>query len=282
MELSDNIITAMIGAGATVTAALFQLFSALSAKGKPDAKPRRGLTLRSIVAVLVLMMASAAGGFFYSELLKPGDSGDIASLRQELRELRELTASSARNVEGPEPSAELVHVAVPEDPTPADAGGQVESIVYVPACRRIGDPAIVGSVCTEAEAQRVALCASIPSYARTYRIELFTQRDALQHPWEQHRVDLESDLGGARFTGRSFEYAQGDEKKAVCTTFLQWSSEHPHIARIVVHYGFGDALDVPSASPPERTPLDSAPAAVSTALAVDPPAPAPQTASFVR
>jgi hypothetical protein len=23
--------------------------------------------------------------------------------------------------------------------------------------------------------------------------------------------------------------------------FMQWSSEHPHIARIVVQYGFGDA-----------------------------------------
>lgn len=282
MELSDNIITALIGAGATVTAALFQLFSVFSAKGKQDAKPRRGLTLRSVVAVFALMVASAAAGFFYSELLKQRNSEDIAAMRQELRELKELTASSVRKVEEPERPVEVVRVSASENAAPAGAGGQVESIVYVPACRRMGDLAVMGGACTEADAQRVALCASIPSYARNYRIELFTQRDALQHPWQQHRVALESDLGGARFTGRSFEYAQGDEMKAVCTTFLQWSSDHPHIARIVVHYDFGDSFELPAAFPPEPTPLDSAPRTVPAVLAADPPAPAPQAASFVR
>lgn len=280
MELSDNILAAMIGAGATVTAALFQLFSAFNAKGRPDAKPRRGTTFRSVLAVLALMVASAAAGFFYSELLKQRGAEDVVALRQELRELKELTASSARKAEEPEPPAEVLRVAAVEDAAPADAGGHVESIVYVPACRRMGDAGVVGSVCTEADAQRVALCGSIPSYARSYRIEMFAQRNAVQDPWEQHRIDLENDLGGARFTGRSFEYAQGDEMKAVCTTFLQWSSDHPHIARIVVQYGFDDPLESAAASTAESSPLDST--SVPAVLAADPSAPAPQATSFVR
>ena len=81
----------------------------------------------------------------------------------------------------------------------------------------------------------------MPAYARVDRIDLFAQPDAVQHPWESHKASLEQDLGGARFTGKSFEYAQANELKAVCVNFMQWSSEHPHIARILVQYGFGDA-----------------------------------------
>jgi hypothetical protein len=53
-----------------------------------------------------------------------------------------------------------------------------------------------------------------------------------------------------RFTGKTFEYAQANELKAVCVNFMQWSSEHPHIARILVQYGFGDAPQS-GALPPE-------------------------------
>ena len=105
--------------------------------------------------------------------------------------------------------------------------------------------------CDEADAQRIALCGTVPSYARVDRIELFAQPDAVQHPWEPHRAAFEQDLGGARFTGNSFEYAQANELKAVCVNFMQWSSEHPHIARILVQYGFGDAPR-PSETPAGR------------------------------
>jgi hypothetical protein len=81
----------------------------------------------------------------------------------------------------------------------------------------------------------------VPTYARIDRIELFAQPDAVQQPWESHQAAIEQDLGGARFTGKSFEYAQANELKAVCVNFMQWSREHPHIARILVQYGFGDA-----------------------------------------
>jgi hypothetical protein len=271
MGLSETILAAMIGAAATMTTALFQIFSAFKARGKVDVKPRRGTTLRSIIAVLALMVASAGGGFLYSELLKQRASEDILAMRQELRELKELTASSIRKPDEPSAPAELMHVAASEEDSPRDAGGSAESIVYVPACRRSAGP----GVCTEADAQRVALCGSIPSYARAHRIELFAQRDAVQHPWDQHRAGLEDDLGGARFTGRSFEYAQGAELKAVCTSFLQWSSDHPHIARVVVHYGFGDAVELPAPA------AEPAPAAIPTVMVSEPPVVAPQAASFV-
>src|SRR5689334_15562851 len=102
----------------------------------------------------------------------------------------------------PEPKPMLTPASMPA--SIQDQSSTVESIVYVPACRaRAG-----ANACDESEAQRVALCGTIPSFARAQMIELFSQPDAVQQSWDQHRVDLEQDLGDARFTGKSFEYAQ--------------------------------------------------------------------------
>lgn len=256
MGLSETILAAMIGAIATVTTALFQLFTAFRARNKIDARPKKGSTLRSVLAVLALMVASAAGGFLYSEFQKQRNGEDMRAMRDELKDLRALIA------DGKDKARAAAVAAIPEQ---ADAAivpvalegveDSVESVVYVPACRRND----VAAACGEGDAQRVALCGTIPSYARVGRIELFVQPDAVQHPWQQHRAAFEQDLGGARFTGKSFEYAQADELKAVCVNFMQWSSEHPHIARIVVQYGFGHAPAIESAPPvpAAETPLQT-------------------------
>jgi hypothetical protein len=238
MGVSETIVAAMIGAIATVTTALFQLFGMFRARGKTDTKPRSGLTLRSVLAALALMTASAAGGFLYSELLKQRHSEDIRAMHAELKELKELTASAARLSEVAQlNAARAAELAAPEPVVVATnltaSDGLVESVVYVPACRAHS----VGQQCEEADAQRIALCGTLPSYAQVHAIDLFVQPDAVQDPWDRHRVTFEQDLGGARFTGKSFEYAQSGELKALCVNFMQWSSEHPHIARMVVRYG---------------------------------------------
>jgi hypothetical protein len=170
-------------------------------------------------------------------------------MRMELRELKTLTAAArapvttAPAVERVQPPQAAVAVPVNLSASPKF----VESVAYVPACRRIAIESQLPAACSEAEAQRIALCGSIPAYARIESIDLFAQPDAVQRPWEEHRVTLEQDLGGARFTGKSFEYAQSTELKAVCVNFTQWSSEHSHIARVVVNYAFGDVPEAPEA-----------------------------------
>lgn len=257
MGLSETILAAMIGALATVTTALFQIFTAIKARNKVDVRPKKGNTMRSVLAVLALMVASAAGGFLYSEFIKQRATEDMRAMRTELKELRTLIASGREAVRAEAlagmdvPNIEPSHVAA----VPAafeNVADSAESVVYVPACRSN----VSTAVCGEQEAQRIALCGTIPAYARVDRIQLFAQPDAMQHPWEQHQVNFEQDLGGARFTGNSFEYAQGADLKAVCVNFMQWSSEHPHIARIVVQFGFGaapaPAETTPVATPPEQ------------------------------
>jgi hypothetical protein len=273
MGLSETILAAMIGAGATVSAAIFQIYSSLKAR-KIDAKPKKGSTMRSILAVLALMTASAVGGFLYSELLQQREGDELRAMRMELRELKDLTAAARAPVAAPAVlDEEQAATPVANVLSAAEQGRSVESVAYVPACRRTGNVDATTS-CTESEAQRIALCGSIPAYARIETIDLFAQPDAVQKPWEEHRAALDQDLGGARFTGKSFEYAQSADVKAVCVNFLQWSSEHSHIARIVVSYGFGaDAAPPATAEGPMN--------AVQTTIAADPlPAP-PQQATFV-
>jgi hypothetical protein len=261
MGLSETILAAMIGAMATVTTALFQLFNSLRAKNKVDTRPKKSSTLRSVLAVLALMVASAAGGFLYSEFLKQRSGEDVRAMRQELKDLTALIAQGKDQAR----ATASIESQSPQEITPVALDGvaaSVESVAYVPACRS----ASATAPCGETEAQRIALCGTIPAYARVERIELFAQPDAVQQGWDLHRAVLEQDLGGARFTGKSFEYAQSGDQKAVCVNFMHWSSEHPHIARILVEYGFGKApaADEPAAGEPVQTPAviaaDSAPA----------------------
>jgi hypothetical protein len=278
MGLSETILAAMIGAMATVSAAIFQIYSSIKSRNKLDVKPKKGSTMRSILAVLALMIASAVGGFLYSELLKQRDGEDLRAMRMELRELKELTTASRTPAQPPvvlseSQAANPAAAAMPASLASNDR--RVESVAYIPACRRLG----VGgdaAVCSENEAQRIALCGSIPAYARIENIDLYAQPDAVQKPWEEHRAMLEQDLGGARFTGKSFEYAQSADQKAVCVNFVQWSSEHSHIARIVVSYGFGEESE-PSAPTTADHPVD----AVQTVIAADSLPAMPQQASFV-
>ena len=279
MGLSETILAAMIGAIATVTTALFQLFNSLRQKGKVDARPKRGMTVRSILAVLALMVASAAGGFLYSEFIKQRADEDMRAMRAELKELKDLTARVAAEKTQALAARESQATAAETSLMPAGmqrTADAVESVVYVPACRRV-DP---GAICTESDAQRIALCGTIPSFARVSHIDLFVQPDAVQNEWDQHRAQFEQDLGGARFTGKSFEYAQGADRKAVCVNFMHWSSDHPHIARILVQYGYGDPPAIETPLPIEEEQF--APSQSPAVIAADALSPIPQAAAFTE
>jgi hypothetical protein len=266
MGLSETIVAAAIGALATVTTALFQLVGAFRTRAKVDARPKRGTTTRSILAILALMIASAAGGFLYSEFIKQRSGDDISAMRQQLKELTALLAQAAADraranaAVSSQPQAEAA--AVRSEVATLAAATAAESIAYVPACRR-GD---IAAACEENDAQRIALCATVPAQAQVQRIDLFAQPDAVQHPWDQHRAAFEQDLGGARFTGKFSEYAQSDGLKAVCVNFMHWSSEHPHMARVLVQYALGPPAPV---LVPVSTPPEAAPAQVPAVIAAD-------------
>src|SRR5690606_11130206 len=116
--------------------------------------------------MFALMVASAAGGFLYSELLKQRHSEDIRAMRQELKELKrelmqDLSAVAATRTSvtaQPTESRDSMVASVAPGLQPAHLGparSSAESIAYMPACLAQD----VGAQCEESDAQRIALAA---------------------------------------------------------------------------------------------------------------------------
>jgi hypothetical protein len=143
----------------------------------------------------------------------------------------------------------------------AAAGGspvpvRSEAMVHIAACRSPtpaygNDP--VG--CDAANANRAALCASVPSQAGVLDVQLFARAEGASREWEQSRVSVDQDLDGARFVDSTFEVEQGADRKAVCANFLQWNNERGHEARIVVVYTIAPAIAV-AKEPAPANPAD--------------------------
>jgi hypothetical protein len=235
MGVSETIIAASIGAAATVMTALFQLFGAIRNSSKSSASPRRGSTLRSIVAVLALMIASGAGGFMYSELRQERASQDLRSIRDELSAKLQMVEANTARLAAREAAPAATSGAATSTHQPIES----EATIYVPACG--------SGACSEAQPQSMALCDTIPAALRVTHVDLFVREASAQRDWELSRVNFEQDAGGGKFVGAIREQADANEQKNVCVTFVHWGAE-PQVARMVLR---GAAL--PEMPAPELT-----------------------------
>lgn len=236
MDLSETILAAMIGAAATMLTATFQLFLVFRSRTKAESKPKRS-AVRSLLSVFAIILASAVGGFAYSELRAERSREDIRGLRAELTEqFQALAASSTARLEqlrglaGDSPG--LLTLAATHTPP---ASGTAESIAQVPACQ--SQPPAFGNepvACAERDADRLALCAIVPAQAAVQEVQLFARVADAAPAWEQSRVAFDQDAGGVRFSGAPFELAEGSEAKAVCANVEHWNSERAHALKLVV------------------------------------------------
>lgn len=246
MGLSESILAAMIGAAATMLTALTQLMLSLRTKAKVETRPKRN-TARSLMWMIALLVASAVGGFAYSELRAERTREDTRELRKELTEqLQALVVSTAKLelLGGSEQPSELATL------TSATTVEQAaESVVYVPACRpktiSLGNDV---SGCEEPDAPPVELCVDVPASANVSAIELYARSDESFADWAENGVTLNEDFGGGRFAPSTFAYPSVAEVRAVCTRLLHWSSEHGHVARMVVRYSLSPALNAAQAT----------------------------------
>ena len=88
MDVSETIVAAGIGGAATVTAALFQLYTAMRVKSGQT--PKKTSLLRvSVTTTALMMVASAAGGYLYAELRQQQALDDARAMHDELRTMRD-------------------------------------------------------------------------------------------------------------------------------------------------------------------------------------------------
>ena len=241
MDFSDPIAASLIGAAATVLTALVQLRISWRKelkdreRGQPiTRKTRRG----PVIAVFVLMIAAAFGGFFLSQYIVSLREEDQDTLRTELKsQLSQLNASAARLEEARltergEIEAGILRAA-------AVRGGEegVAASVLVGPCRaENGSVPSVKSPCNEQGAVRVAVCARVPKSAIVKDVQLYTRFDDVQQSWADSRVQAGLDAGQAKFAEKFFERPDGEATKQVCQSFVNWSSDKARLARIVVRY----------------------------------------------
>jgi hypothetical protein len=89
MGIPETILAAGIGGAATITAAIFQLYTALRVKTKPDSRPKKTSMLRSYAAIAALMIASAAGGYMLAQFRQQQALEDTRAMHDEIRGMRD-------------------------------------------------------------------------------------------------------------------------------------------------------------------------------------------------
>ena len=241
MDFSDPILAAIIGAAATVLTALVQLRYSWRRelkdreRGQPiTKKTRRG----PVIAVFVLLVAAAAGGFFLSQYVMSLLDEDRESLRAEVKSgLSEISASAARLEQARlNERGEIESGALRAEALRRGEEGVAASVVVGP-CRTAGAAKPEAKPpCTEQAAVRMAVCASVPASATVREVWLYTRPVDSPQSWADSRVLAGQDAGHARFVENAFERPDGESTKQVCQGFINWSGDKARVARILVKY----------------------------------------------
>jgi hypothetical protein len=234
-------MAALIGAAATVLAALVQLRLSWRRelkereRGQPiTKKTRRG----PVIVVFALMIAAAVGGFAFSEYLVSLRGEDRDALRAELQyKLAEISDSAARLEQARSDEREDLETGVLRavEVRRGDEGAAASALVG--PCKAAGGTAPgTSSSCSEQGAVRVAVCARVPASASVREVLLYTRFEDAQQSWAESRVQAGQDAGSAKFVEKFFERPDGDAAKQVCQGFVNWNGEKARVARIVVKY----------------------------------------------
>lgn len=237
IDFSEPVVAAIIGATATIVTALVQLRVAAKKQaaeriaGRPAPKGTRWL------AIVGLMLASAVGGYAFSEYRGFTQREDDRMLRDEMHSrLRDIGAMAVR--------IEKANLQV--NPQAAEASLAMErkrgldgiaAVVNVPACRAAqAGLGTLASGCSENDAPRTAVCAVVPPAAVVTEVQMFIRGEDAADPWGASRVQPGQDAGGARFVDGHFERAREADGKEICVNLAHWATDKGRSARILVRY----------------------------------------------
>lgn len=242
-ELSPNVIGALIGAGATLIAALINLRIAWRRevldrlqRSRSTARGRRGL----LVAITILVAAAAVGGYAGALYVMQRDRQHTAAMRAELQQqIVQIKEAAARFGETrlAERAAIEAEARVLDERRRGAEG--VAATARIAPCRPRaggGDAPVELPVCTETEASRVAVCASIPSGATVVEVTPQARYEGDEADWNERRVAPGGRSGFARFAEQPFERAESASTRQLCLDVWSWDSQRALDARLLVKY----------------------------------------------
>jgi hypothetical protein len=230
--VSETVLAAMIGAGATVFTALFQIITSFRSASADRRTAKRG-GFRSLMWTLAMILAAGVGGFAYSEYRSLQARDETHALRTELQsQLQALQASTARLEQLRFASADSAAAGGPNATSNA-------ALVTLPGCKgpQVGF-ATQRPPCSEQDALQVAVCAPVPASVQVTGVELFSRPEDAQTPWQDARITPGQDIGSGRFAESHVERTDADQVKLVCQGFSHWG-EKGRTVRILVRYSMG-------------------------------------------
>jgi hypothetical protein len=250
--MSDAVLAAVIAAAATLLASLLQLRLSIgreiaAARSQGVGGKRKGRTPMAIL--FVMLVAAAVGGFALSRWLTETEREEQAILERDLRAQVEQITRTANQLELTRAGA---RAEVETEVLRKIGTDGVVVMASVSPCR----PALVvnppGSTtppgasadaapapttpCSEADANTVTLCATIPDKATVSEIQLFARATESDDPWSTHRVMPGEEANQARFAAQPLEKPDGPGMKQVCQGFSLWAAQQSRVARMVVRY----------------------------------------------
>jgi hypothetical protein len=240
MDLSETIVAAIIGALATMGTAIFQLVrNRAPSDGRPKPKKNR---VRSVLATVALMIGCIVGGYAWSSLRAVSAKDDLRAT-MEAEFTKQFAALAARqNPEATDPTASASTNSTGET-IPARNGetGSAESLAHLPPCNISTQPDEVGPVtCTERVAQRIALCAAIPSAAQATNVRVQARVPKSETPWLERDAGATA-LGSLRIAAAPAEYPVSADQRSVCLDVANWSVDDTLAVRLIVEYDFSAA-----------------------------------------
>jgi len=234
--MSDGVLAALIGAIATMATAFFQLI----ASGRKQSAESRAKRKTPWLLIFALMMASAVGGFAYSEYRNWMHEDKTDQLRAEVTKLTQLAALTGQPrvmTDGNAFAGGAIPVPTAMAATPILEHSR-DAMVTLPACKgpQVGFAA-ERAKCAEADALRATVCVPVPAGAQIRGVDLFARADDSQQPWGEARVMPQSPVSNGRLDDKYTERAEPDGGRQVCQGFAHWDSDKGRSVRLLVRYG---------------------------------------------
>jgi hypothetical protein len=226
-ELSPNVIGALIGAGATLIAALINLRIAWRRevldrlqRSCSTARGRRGL----LIAITILVAAAAVGGYAGALYVMQRDRQHTTAMRAELQQQIAQIKEAAMRI-GETRLAERAAIEAEArvlDERRRGAEG-VSATARIAPCRPPaagGDAPVELPACAEGDALQVAVCTSIPVSAAVVEV-----------------------TPHARVAAQPFDRAESAATRQICLDAWSWDAQRALDVRLLVKYLPGDRND---------------------------------------
>ncbi len=255
--MTDGVLAAIIAACATVFASFVQIRASFAKEVAARAFPASGKrkSRKPLLFLFIMLGGAGVGGFALSQWLMEHERTMQSLLVEELQaRVASLSRSESQLVESRDGTRAEIEAGVLrrlglEGVVVATTVGACKPplIVNTPALATHTDtptqvaspPATSGppaTTCTEADANPVTLCATVPMGATVTEVELFVRAAESDTPWANSRVTAGAETELARFAEKPAESPDSSQTKQVCEAFANWSTERARVARMLVRY----------------------------------------------